>query len=81
MTSQANSQAIISEDEVKSFEQALIALELSLATVQKVIERHADMAPLVDSTNGVHLALYVMHTKAVLMLCRQLLALNQGETS
>ena len=71
---------IISEDDVKSFEEALSARELSLATVQRVIERHEDRMPSVESGTGVHLGLYVLHTRAVLLLCRQLLALNQRGT-
>jgi hypothetical protein len=78
MADQGKVRTIIKEDEVKSFEQALSALEQSLATVQKVIERNAGEALAEDGYNGVHLGLYVMHTKAVLMLCRELLDFNEG---
>jgi hypothetical protein len=81
MSDQANVHTLIGEDEVESFEQALNALELSLATVQKVIERNVNVTSPEDKYNGVHLTLYVMHTKAVLMLCRKLLQLNEGATS
>lgn len=76
MTEHSNVRPFIGEDEVKSFEDALKALELSLATVQKVIERSADGRPAKDPHNGVHLGLYVLHTQAVLILCRELLAAN-----
>jgi hypothetical protein len=81
MADQAKVRTIIDEDDVKSFEQALSALELNLATVQKVIERNANESLEEDSHNGVHLSLYVMHTKAVIMLCRQLLESNEGVKS
>ncbi len=81
MSGQAKVRAFIDEDDVKSFEQALSSLELSLATVQKVIERNAHESLEEDNHNGVHLSLYVMHTKAVIMLCRKLLESNEGVKS
>lgn len=80
MTDQATVRILIGEDEVESFEQASNALELSLTTVQKVIERNMDVPSPEDRHNGVHLAFYVMHTKDVLMLCRKLSQLNEGAT-
>lgn len=77
MTDQTKVRTIIDENDVKSFEQALSALELNLAIVQKVIERNAYESLGENSHNGVHLSLYVMHTKAVILLCRQLLECNK----
>ncbi|HBH81023.1 MAG TPA: hypothetical protein DDY39_14450 [Nitrospira sp.] len=71
---------IISEDEVKGFEEALRALELGLVTVQKVIERMEDEKPPTYKSHGIHMGLYVLHTQAVLMLCRQLLVSNKKGT-
>lgn len=81
MADQAKVRTIIDEDDVKSFEQALSSMELSLAIVQKVIERNTHESLEEDSHSGVHLDLYVMHTKAVIMLCRQLLESNEGVKS
>lgn len=48
-------------------------LELGLVTVEDVIDRNADGAPAKDSYIGVNLGLYVQHTQAVLMQCREML--------
>lgn len=73
MADQSNVRTLIGEREVDSLEQALNELELSLVTVEDVIERNVDGAPPEDSYIGVNLGLYVQHTKAILMRCRQLL--------
>lgn len=78
MIKQVNVRTIIGEREVGSIEDALHELELSLVTVQDVIDRNAAGAPFEDSYIGVNLGLYVQHTKAVLMRCRQLIEPNEG---
>ncbi|MBX3325177.1 MAG: hypothetical protein U0223_07550 [Nitrospira sp.] len=81
MVDQSNVRTLIGEREVDSPEQALNELELSLVTVEDVIDRNADGAPPEDSYIGVNLGLYVQHTKAILMRCRQLLERNAGAAS
>ena len=71
MIEQVHVRTIIGEREVENVEQALNELELSLVTVEDVIERNADGTG--ESCIGVNLGLYVRHTKAVLMRCRQLI--------
>lgn len=78
MAYQTNVCSIICGNELTSVEQALNELELSLVTVQDVIDRNADGAPAEDSYIGVNLGLYVRHTVAVLMRCRELLRRNEG---
>lgn len=79
MIEHANVRTIIGEREVESIEQALNELELSLVTVEDVIERNADGAG--ESYIGVNLGLYVQHTKAVLMRCRQLIDIKEGASA
>jgi len=78
MITQTNVRTIIGEREVDSVEQALNEFELSLVTVEDIIDRNADGAPPEDSYIGVNLGLYVQHTKAILLRCRQLLELHEG---
>lgn len=54
MADQAKVRTIIDEDDVKSFEQALSSMELSLAIVQKVIERNAYQAVLMPHSERVN---------------------------
>jgi hypothetical protein len=76
MITPTNVRTIIGEREVKSVEQALNELELSLVTVEDVVERNADGTG--ESYIEVNLWLYVWHTKAVLMRCRQLIEPKEG---
>ncbi len=76
MIEHANVRTIISEREVENVEQALNELELSLVTVEDVIERNAQGDG--ESYIGVNLGLFVRHTKAVLMRCRQLIEIKEG---
>ena len=79
MITQINVRTIIGEREVKSVEQALNELELSLVTVEDVIERNVDGTG--ESYIGVNLGLYVQHAKAVLTRCRQLSEIREGASA
>ena len=81
MITPTNVRTLIGEEEVKGFEQALRALELSLVTVQKVIELIEDERLPAYRSHGIHMGLYVLHTQAVLMLCRQLIEIKEGASS
>lgn len=78
MIEQAHVRTLIGERDVDNLEQALNELELSLVTVEDVVARNADGAAAEDSYIGVNLGLYVQHTKAVLMRCRQLIEPHEG---
>ncbi len=76
MIKQVNVWTLIGEREVDSIEQALNELELSLVTVEDVIERNVEGAG--ESFIGVNLGLYVQHTKRLLMRCRDLIQPHDG---
>jgi hypothetical protein len=70
--------SIVGGIELKSLEQLLSEIELSLVTVQDVIERNADGSRPEDSYIGVNLGLYVQHTQAVIRRGRWLLECSGG---
>lgn len=68
MITPTNVWTLIGERDVDRLEDALNELELSLVTVEDVIERNVEDAG--ESYIGVNLGLFVQHTKRLLTRCR-----------
>ena len=76
MIEQTHVRTLIGDSEVESVDEALNELELSLVTVEDVIERNVEDAG--ESYIGVNLGLFVQHTKHILTRCRHLIQPHDG---